>query len=278
MLGRCLTHLSRVKVPSEIELEVILVNNNSADQTKEVMVKFAEGSSYRTKIIDAQKVGLGYARNCGIEKSSGEMLVFTDDDCYLDQDYFINFLSICDLDRFQFGMGPILLANTDDDPRVASLNIKKELIIPPKTAVIPAGYIQGANMFFLKEIFGRAGLFNKDMGPGTPFICEDIEMACRASHAGYTGALLPGFTVYHAHGRKTNSAEALRTIYGYDQGRGAYYSSLIARGVPEAWAFWQATFTRDRNINVKVLSRFSRELEGASKYLAHLASRKDREP
>ena len=144
---------------------------------------------------------------------------------------------------------------------------KRKKILPKNLSILPTGLIQGANIFSKIKVFEKSGLFNEDMGAGTPFPCEDIEWACRATQSGHIGILIPEVIVYHHHKRKINSKEALETIHGYDYGRGAYYASLIARGVPNVWDFWKDTFINSHNIkSTNHLDRVSRELVGASKY------------
>jgi glycosyltransferase involved in cell wall biosynthesis len=272
-LGRCLAKLNEVRSP-ESPVEVVLVDSASTDETPRVIREFIETSKWKSKTERAERPGLGYARNRGIAASTGELIVFTDDDCYLEENYFQNLLDNFDPSFCQYGMGQVLLYDADDDPRIANIRIESAILLPPRSAVIPAGAVQGANMFFLREVFDGAGFFNEDMGAGTRFPCEDIEMACRASHAGYSGALLPGFTVYHHHGRKKDSPEALKTLQSYDYGRGAYYASLLARGVPQAWKFWSETFSKDGRIaSIGHLSQLSREMVGASQYFEFLAGK-----
>jgi GT2 family glycosyltransferase len=73
-------------------------------------------------------------------------------------------------------------------------------------------------MFFHNSVFERVGLFNTDMGSGTPFACEDIEMASRASMAGFAGVQIPELVVRHHHGRSLGSTEAREISEGYDYG------------------------------------------------------------
>ena len=137
-------------------------------------------------------------------------------------------------------MGQILLFDEEDDWRIANATISRLVTIPPKT-VLPTGTFQGANIFFLREVFEKAGKFRDDMGSGTPFPCEDIEFGTRASLAGFTGMFSPLVKVFHHHGRKAGSLEADETVVGYERGRGAYYGSLIVDGINEAWKLWLAT-------------------------------------
>ena len=270
-LEQCLHALEQVEKP-DADVEVILVDNNSTDETNSVMRRYTERSKWLVRQTFCARPGLGAARNVGIGASRGELIVFTDDDCYLEPHYFLNLRQRFHPKLCQYGMGQILVHDPADDERVASLKINRTRLLMPRMSVVPAGSIQGANMFFLRRVFDAVGMFDEEMGAGTPFPCEDIEMACRASHHGFTGALLPGFTVYHHHGRKRGSPEAESTVSSYDTGRGAYYASLLARGDFRAWHYWDNTF-RDGLLagDRKTFDQLARELAGASRYVEHYA-------
>jgi hypothetical protein len=167
-------------------------------------------------------------------------------------------------------MGTILLFDSEDDARVANLRIKSKRVLPARS-LLPTGSIQGANMFFLRSVFHTAGLFDERMGAGTEFPCEDIEMATRASLAGFVGIQIPEPVVHHHHRRKAGSPEADATVAQYDFGRGAYYASLIARGVPGVWDFWRNCGDLGRPLNAVRLSSLERELQGATRLLAEIS-------
>jgi glycosyltransferase involved in cell wall biosynthesis len=261
-----LRHLENLQVP-KTSTELVIVDNNSGDSTPHILNDFRKITKWDCTIVNSQITGLGHARNCGITASIGDVLLFTDDDCYPESDYFSNFINNYSSAEFQYGMGQILLYDETDDPRVANARVTQKQLIPAKINILPAGLIQGANMFFARDVFLKAGLFREDMGAGTDFPCEDIEMAWRASHFGYVGALLPGFAVYHHHGKKKNSIEAQKTVESYDYGRGAYYASLMIQGVPGIWEYWNSTFIKDQKVaSVAHLDRLARELSGASKF------------
>ena len=269
-LQQCLDKLLLVK-KSDYEVEIVIVDNGSADDTQMVIRSFREKSQLEVKVGFMDKPGLGLARNCGVRLGTGELLVFTDDDCYLEPDYFINLSKAFDPKTCQYGMGQILLFDPEDDARVANARIERISIIPPHTEIVPAGVVQGANMFFLREVFDVAGMFNESMGAGTRFPCEDIEMASRASQSGFTGAQLPGFSIFHHHGRKKDSVDADRTVASYDFGRGAYYASLLSNGSSSTWGYWGRESSGGGRLQSKAqLERLARELLGASQYMDHL--------
>lgn len=253
MLGRLnLADLTRNAI------EVNLVDSASTDATFEIMRQFKQANSFSVNIARTERPGLGLARNIGIKIASGDVIAFTDDDCYIDANYFTNLATLWDGQSFQYGGGQILMYDESLDPRVARMVITRRQEIPPNR-ILAAGSIQGANMFFGREVFERVGLFNENMGAGTPFACEDIEMATRASMRGLRGVLLPELKVLHDHGRKRGSPEAERTVEGYELGRGAYYASLVVAGYLQ----------RSKLPN---LARLPREMEGAQRYFESAAS------
>tara|TARA_Y100000310_G_C20669463_1_gene809421 strand:+ start:524 stop:1336 length:813 start_codon:yes stop_codon:yes gene_type:complete len=62
--------------------EVLIVNNNSTDNTQEIIDKFASQYSHLVPLFQ-KKQGVGVSRNLGIEKATGPILMFTDSDCIL---------------------------------------------------------------------------------------------------------------------------------------------------------------------------------------------------
>lgn len=66
-------------------LEIILVNDGSTDNSKTIVKKYAEKDP-RIKIINQKNQGLSVARNTGIEKSTGTYITFVDSDDEIDLD------------------------------------------------------------------------------------------------------------------------------------------------------------------------------------------------
>lgn len=59
---------------------MLVIDNNSKDDTFNVCDKFLPVSKFKFKYIFEPKQGLSNARNRGIKESSGDILIFTDDD------------------------------------------------------------------------------------------------------------------------------------------------------------------------------------------------------
>lgn len=83
-LEKCLLSLQNQTLK---EIEIIVVDDGSKDHSFEIMKQFQEKDS-RFKIYQKENGGLSDARNFGMERVSGEYIVFIDSDDYVDEAMF----------------------------------------------------------------------------------------------------------------------------------------------------------------------------------------------
>lgn len=84
--------------------ELVLINDGSKDNSLEICEQYAQKDA-RIKVFDKQNGGVSSARNMGIEKSTGDYILFLDGDDYLEStllEDFVNNNSNNDLDLFMF--------------------------------------------------------------------------------------------------------------------------------------------------------------------------------
>jgi GT2 family glycosyltransferase len=254
-------------------VQLVLVDNASDDETLAIMEDYAKQSPVAICVSHTDRIGHSIALNVGVAASNGELIIFTDDDCYLEYNYYDALLREFDPTKHQYGTGQILLFDPSDDKRLGINAFSQKLTIPPRS-VLPTGMVQGANMFFLRQVFERAGNFSEDLGPGTAFNCADIELAARASFAGFVGVMLPEVIVYHHHQRKPGSAESDTTLRGYTAGRGAYYAIGMTRGINEFWQLWARLFVSKGQMPDARAMQLELEFRGAADYLKHYLEKK----
>ncbi len=205
--------------------ELIVVDNGSTDHTWQIIEYFREQFGQRLLSITELQKGLGNARDLGSKLAQGEIVVFTDDDCYPDKN-FLEDIKLCfDEDpRLGFLGGRVLLFDPTDFPITIQEQTTREALNPG--SFIPAGLIQGANFACRKEALDSINGFDGRLGAGTPFPCEDVDTLARLSAKGWHGAYDPRPLVYHHHRRKTLQ-DVKRLLVQYDYGRGAYYVKCL---------------------------------------------------
>ena len=82
-LGQCLNSVLKQTYGS---YEIIVVDNNSTDNTGELIRKFAEENARVVYVFEGKR-GRGSARNAGINASRGTIIAMTDSDCVVGPDW-----------------------------------------------------------------------------------------------------------------------------------------------------------------------------------------------
>lgn len=81
-LRRTLDSLARMRLPKDLDWEVVVVNNDCSDNTDEVIENFSSRLPIRRE-FEPQR-GLSRARNRAVDYAKGDYIVWTDDDVMVD--------------------------------------------------------------------------------------------------------------------------------------------------------------------------------------------------
>jgi len=83
MLDQTLDSLLNQNYPKD-KFELIVIDNNSSDHTREIVTRWRSRSHVDVKYILEERQGVHYARNIGAHYARGDILYFTDDDMVAD--------------------------------------------------------------------------------------------------------------------------------------------------------------------------------------------------
>ena len=189
--------------------EIIVVDGNSADNTRDIATKLLESSNVKHKVLNEADYGYYghcFARNLVIDNSDpdSKYIAYTDADCTVDTKWLsILYDAIKVTDETIAGVGgPRLIAETKD---------KKELVINAfLTTFLASGgnpAFSKRNVKYVKSIANYNAMYKKKVISKFRYddkliMSDDNEINFRLRHAGYSFINVPNARVWH---HETNS-------------------------------------------------------------------------
>jgi glycosyltransferase involved in cell wall biosynthesis len=240
-LSATLDSLAQLKLPSGLSWELILVDNNSTDNTKKIVEVFASNSLVPLRYFHESKQGLSHARNRGIQEAAGKIIVFTDDDVTVAEDWLSQLLDVFHQRGCMAAGGKIIPVWTTPQPRwftdqgpyslagaVISCQWGEEIREAPHPPF-------GANMAFKSEVFQKYGVFRTDLGRGKGDMMggEETEFFRRLINDGEKVLYTPHAVVFHPVEAKRTQKSYFKGWY-YDSGR----SRARLQGLPAEAKFY----------------------------------------
>jgi glycosyltransferase involved in cell wall biosynthesis len=204
-LAKALESAAALRLPELDEWEVVVVDNNSSDQTRQVVQEFCQQYPHRFHYVFETQQGKSYALNAGIREGRGDVLAFMDDDVTVQPTWLQNLTASLHNADWAGAGGRILLQRTFTPPPWLSLKERYALgplvhfDLGPEAGDLTEAPI-GTNMAFRREMFEKYGGFRTDLGPrpGSEIRSEDSEFSQRLLAAGERLRYEPSAVVYHA--------------------------------------------------------------------------------
>ena len=178
-LAKTLESLAASVIPDSVEWEVVVIDNNSSDRTRQVVEDFSRRFPGRFRYAFEPRQGKSFALNRGIRETQADVLAFTDDDVIAEPGWLWNLTRKLFSGEWQGAGGKILPLNTapipDWIPRDTYGVLWGSFDLGDESRDISiAPY--GSNMAFRRDVFEH-GLFRTDIGPGVQGArstnCED---------------------------------------------------------------------------------------------------------
>lgn len=205
-LSKALESVASTTFSRPTEWEVLVVDNNSKDQTREVIEGYCRRYPGRFRYLFEGQQGKSYALNAGIHASHGDVLAFMDDDVTVDSRWLENLTAPLGNGEWA-GVGGRILPQVAFCPP-SWLAIEGPYSLAGMLALFDLGDKAceldtppfGTNMAFPKNVFEQYGGFRTDMGPcpGSEIRNEDTEFGRRLIAHGQRLRYEPSAVVYHA--------------------------------------------------------------------------------
>ena len=209
VLPKCLESLADQSASSEL-FEVLIIDNNSTDDTKRIALDFCKNHN-NFKYIFEEKQGLSHARNRAIEEAKGEYLAYIDDDAITDKEWLKKIGSVIQNNKniVAFG-GPIYPWYNKEKPKwfkdeFATHSYGKQHFQLTEQNC-PFG-LSGSNMIFKKEILNKYNGFSAEYGMNGDKIAfgEESFLFNKMLKNDENIQYFPGIFVYHLVSEKSYS-------------------------------------------------------------------------
>ena len=208
--------------------EVIIVDNNSIDNTKEVYAQWRQtNTNGQFTFISETKQGASFARNTGAAIAKGEWVCFMDDDAVATTDYVKNIIKHIQDQPFIVGFGGRIIPKyIPAEPKWMSYYVSSLVgnfdYAPTACAFENGKYPLESNMIVKKSVYDQIGGFNVNL-PGVVGTLriggEGKELFYKIIALGHTIYYDPSICVHHVvEVKKLTSEYMYRVASGIGRG------------------------------------------------------------
>ena len=167
-IGEALESLAKQNISSD-KFEVIIVNNNSTDNTEVICKKFiGQNPKLDVKYVIETNQGLSFARNRGIEESKYEIITYIDDDAYTKSDFLKIIFNYFNEHPTTAGIGGKVTPRYEiEEPKWMNKYlygfVTKVDLDNKKRQFKKKEYPAGCNMTYRKDLLQKVGGFNNKL-------------------------------------------------------------------------------------------------------------------
>jgi len=212
------------------KVEVIVVDGNSTDKTREIVKK------YPVKLVVEKRKGLNLARNTGIKCSKGEIVAFTDSDCIVPPNWITKIVENFKDPKVSCVGGSAKALDSDFISQYADNSIVRLMPFFTKREELEKvkpffRHPAGCNMAFRRKVAEEVGYFDENIQYGF----DEVEFADRVCRAGYKMVLDPDVLVWHKH--RSTFREFLKQNFQYGKGSGLVLKRKRLKDAVSKWSF-----------------------------------------
>jgi glycosyltransferase involved in cell wall biosynthesis len=220
MLAETLASITAMRIPQAIEPECLIVDNNSTDETSDVVEQFARHAPIPVRYVVEPRMGSSYARNRAVATSDCDFIFFIDDDAIADPDWAVAMLEAIEHRKLDAACGIVLPRWESRPPPWLGPRLYSRLAVHdeqglselPRRALDSVQNYYSANTGFLRETFELFGGFREDLGVvgNNPISGEDTELYARIISRGGVMGFVPEARVHHMIGPERMTRRYLR--------------------------------------------------------------------
>lgn len=228
--------LASLRESQGVDLTIWIIDQSDGEETARVVAAHA-GEDRRVRYIRTNTRGISAARNLGVRASSAPLILFTDDDCLVDQHWAAELAAeLTSADHWAaFGRIVGVFDEQPERPQVSPGIMLATQLCPTRTVFagnrFNLSFGHGASMGVRREAVTRLGGFDEALGTGGPLRSwEDRDFGYRVLSAGGRIIYTPRALLFH---RQWRSWPGVRRTYAeYGIGAGAAAGKYLRCGDP----------------------------------------------
>jgi len=195
---------------SDISIEIIVVYNGADKNTSSLNIQYPNF----THVYHINEKGTSRARNFGIVKSTGEYLIFIDDDATISKEFlYVLSNNILNKQETKVFYGRLLNPlNNDPFSGIYEMTESKYL------GYFDYRYSGGTSLALKRSVFDKIGLYDEKFGPGGKYpAAEESDLFFKMLRSGEKILYLPELVIFHPVSRDTPYDK----VYNYSYAIGA---------------------------------------------------------
>src|SRR6476661_4962328 len=205
LLPVCLKSLQAATIPDGLSVGITVVDNNSDDNTREVVESWKEQLGERLRYVFERTQGRSAALNAGITASESDLVGFIDDDEEIDTTWYETVHHAFTNYDVDFIGGPYIPKWEREAPAWLPADHEGVIgLVDAGSEIIPydehyPGILMGGNAVIRRASIEKVGLYMTSLGrTGERLLAgEDEHMYRRLLESGAKGLYLPELKIYH---------------------------------------------------------------------------------